>query len=176
MAKKLKFNIWDVEDPESAGMKEKDVKEMWQYLVDTGMVWRLQGWYGRSATNLIKSGVDSNKTDCMVFPDINEEYYSYFIAGLFDGDGSVYKGNKNSIRINLIATMEIILSIEKILMGKFLLKNLYIRKVTENKSNVWKMYLSKDCYAFLDFIYQDKSFEYLSRKKEMYLKYKKKIK
>lgn len=33
--------------------------EAWQYLIDTGLVWELQGWYGRRAKVLIESGVCS---------------------------------------------------------------------------------------------------------------------
>jgi hypothetical protein len=29
----------------------------WQYLVNTGVCWHLQGWYGRTATALIEAGV-----------------------------------------------------------------------------------------------------------------------
>ena len=29
----------------------------WQYLIDTGVVWFLQGWYGRTAHDFIKAGV-----------------------------------------------------------------------------------------------------------------------
>ena len=52
---------------------------------------------------LINLGVTSNKTNVLGFPEIDEKYYSYFIAGLFDGDGSVslYGKNKNSLRMNL---------------------------------------------------------------------------
>lgn len=29
----------------------------WQYLIDTGNVWAMQGWYGRTAAELIKRGI-----------------------------------------------------------------------------------------------------------------------
>ena len=28
----------------------------WQYLIDTGLAWRLQRWFGRTAKNLIDEG------------------------------------------------------------------------------------------------------------------------
>ena len=36
---------------------EEQVIEAWQYLVDTGLAWSLQGWFGRTAAALIEEGV-----------------------------------------------------------------------------------------------------------------------
>jgi len=35
---------------------EDTILSAWQYLVDTGLAWRLQGWYGRTARDLIEAG------------------------------------------------------------------------------------------------------------------------
>ena len=36
---------------------EEQQIEAWQYLIDSGMAWSLQGWFGRTATDLIEQGV-----------------------------------------------------------------------------------------------------------------------
>ena len=33
------------------------VTEAWQHLIDTGLCWQLQGWFGRTAQYLIETGV-----------------------------------------------------------------------------------------------------------------------
>jgi hypothetical protein len=33
------------------------VIEAWQTLIDTGLAWKLQGWFGRNATQLIQDGI-----------------------------------------------------------------------------------------------------------------------
>ena len=35
---------------------EEQVIEAWQHLIDTGMAWQLQGWFGRTAMHLIEEG------------------------------------------------------------------------------------------------------------------------
>ncbi len=36
---------------------EQQIIDAWQHLVNTGTVWQLQGWFGRTATRLIEEGV-----------------------------------------------------------------------------------------------------------------------
>ena len=35
---------------------DEQVLQAWQHLVDTGLVWSLQGWFGRTARQLIDEG------------------------------------------------------------------------------------------------------------------------
>ena len=39
---------------------EQEVIDAWQYLIDTGLCWSLQGWFGRTAESLIEQGVCTN--------------------------------------------------------------------------------------------------------------------
>jgi len=33
-----------------------EIIEAWQHLIDTGLAWQLQGWFGRTAAYLIEEG------------------------------------------------------------------------------------------------------------------------
>ena len=123
-------------------------------------------------SHLLKHGITSNKTNVLNFPKISEEYYSYFIAGLFDGDGSLFIRKNNTIACNLISTKEILSFIDNYLFNKLNIKVLTYNQVTLNKNNVFKRYWYKDAMLFLNYIYQGDSIIYLSRKYNKYVQYK----
>jgi len=39
------------------GESEEQVIEAWQYLLDIGLVWQLQGFFGRTAVAMIQEGI-----------------------------------------------------------------------------------------------------------------------
>lgn len=45
----------DIIEVQTDVSREKEI-EAWQHLVDSGLVWQLQGFYGRTASALIKDG------------------------------------------------------------------------------------------------------------------------
>lgn len=51
-----------VEIAEEGDSSDERFAEAWQYLHDTGLAYRLQGWFGRAAQELIRDGVIIERT------------------------------------------------------------------------------------------------------------------
>ena len=53
--------------------QEEKIVEAWQHLIDTGLCWTLQGWFGRRAIELIEEGIcivkDSNHDNTRTLED-----------------------------------------------------------------------------------------------------------
>lgn len=56
-------NVSDVIDFENGEMDHEDVAEFFQGMINSGVVWQLQGFYGRTAVALIEAG------DCVTADD-----------------------------------------------------------------------------------------------------------
>ena len=53
------FNAVGIAEGFIEAESEEQVIEAWQFLVDSGLAWQLQGWFGRTASQLIEQGVIS---------------------------------------------------------------------------------------------------------------------
>ena len=42
---------------------EDKIIEAWQYLHDTGLAYQLQGWFGRTAQDLLNNGIITNNNE-----------------------------------------------------------------------------------------------------------------
>lgn len=50
---------------EGEGATEQEQLEAWAYLIKTGLCWRLQGWYGRTAQWLIEDKIISKEGEIL---------------------------------------------------------------------------------------------------------------
>ncbi len=50
-------NVAIVEGFDGEEHTEEEILAAWQALIDSGIVWQLQGWYGRTASALIEEGL-----------------------------------------------------------------------------------------------------------------------
>lgn len=46
---------------EGEDASQEDQIKAWAYLIRTGMCWTLQGWFGRTASNMIENGLISRE-------------------------------------------------------------------------------------------------------------------
>jgi hypothetical protein len=51
---------------EGEGATTREQLEAWAYLIKTGLCWSLQGFYGRTATNLIENGYISKDGNLLI--------------------------------------------------------------------------------------------------------------
>ncbi len=51
---------------------EDEIIEAWQHLLDTRLCFQLQGWFGRTARDLVKSGVIEDKENAFGLKKVAE--------------------------------------------------------------------------------------------------------
>lgn len=121
-----------------------------------------------SLTNL---GVVKNKSLVLEFPNINEELYSHFIRGYFDGDGSIYQNkNNNRITITFTSTENFCKKLKEILENKLdIYCGIYESSCHNNITKVASL-SGASAIKLLNWMYADADL-YLQRKYNLYVEY-----
>lgn len=120
--------------------------------------------------DLIKLDCIPNKTFLTKFPNINEEFYSHFIRGLIDGDGSVL--NYKNPLISLTGTEELLYKIDEIIKKTLNLQGCIYKpkKYLKNEKNITYLQYKGffKCKALGEWLYHNSNFK-LKRKYESFL-------
>jgi len=125
-------------------------------------------------TKKLERFINIDKSNNFNLPKIDNNLYPFFLAGMFDGDGSfsIYGNNKNNIKASLISTKECLEQIINLLEINIGLKK---RPTILKHYTTYRFYLYKYSKCFLDYIYNEKfKTLYLSRKYNKYHEYKNK--
>lgn len=119
--------------------------------------------------DLLKLGIMEDKSHKeMRVPQIPEEFYSSFIAGVFDGDGCISKKTTyNYNTVTICGNSKLFLEeIKTILQAN----NVIVTNIRQQKTNLYVLNISsKSRNAFADFIYANREIK-LKRKYERFMK------
>lgn len=123
-------------------------------------------------SHIVNLGITNDKSNTLLFPNIKEEFYPYFIAGLFDGDGCICTKHTGYSCCSLISTKEVLDFIQEILLDKFGIQPQNLLRVSDKCKNVFKISWQnkKDCLLMLNYIYKGNKEMYLQRKYDKYQK------
>lgn len=125
---------------------------------------------------LASKGVIQNKSLKVTFPEwLDKQYYSHFIRGVYDGDGSIYRGYRNEnnqpITVTITATEEFCLSLKEIcrdILG--INAGIYDASCHNGITKVFTLSGRNVAKIFLDWIYTDSEL-FLQRKYDRYINY-----
>jgi hypothetical protein len=129
-------------------------------------------------TQKLTKYIPVNKSENFSMPQIDNKLIPYFLAGMFDGDGSfTLKSKTNYLTANLISTKECLIQIQDYLFLELGIEKTKLLRVTKDSQNVWKLGINSGAMKVLEHIYcdEDKTI-YLTRKVEKLNKIKKHLK
>jgi DNA-binding transcriptional regulator WhiA len=126
---------------------------------------RLQFQDAQIVNSLKKIGCVNKKSLVLMFPKINECFYSHFIRGYFDGDGSINKPEK-SISVSIVGTQQFLEFIHNLLnIPNYKIKH---RQIKHSKEVHISEFSGNDARNFGKFIYNNSTI-CLERKKERFV-------
>ncbi len=119
---------------------------------------------------LSSHGVTPRKTHTSYFPDIEEQYWSHFIRGVFDGDGCISIKSNGSGTFSIIGNKVLIETIQEVLIENCDLKKGKLYHCNNTKDNIVSFGYSRrtDLLVIKDYLYKDCEDLFLTRKKEKF--------
>jgi len=119
--------------------------------------------------DLAKYGVIEAKSHKSYFPDIPEKFYSHFIRGVFDGDGSICCNNK-TIKFSITGNIDLIQKIQEILIKECNLNKTKLYNSPKHPKNIVTMqnHIARIYYNLYNYLYKNSDNIYLKRKKEKF--------
>lgn len=134
--------------------------------------YRLLLFSSRICDSLAKHGLVPNKSLILEFPEIRQDLLPHFIRGMFDGDGSVYRGKKcTKFTLTITSTYSFCNKLKEIVCNTIDI-NCHIYDAS-NHNGVTKVFTvsgGKQVKKFLDWIYCDADL-FLQRKYDRYIDY-----
>jgi len=117
--------------------------------------------------DLLKFGLSPNKSLIIKFPKIPKKYFSYFLRGYFDGDGSIMLRNKYEVRIVFTSgSLDFLKSLAIMLSDDLGVK---LQKVYNSHRSYQLCYRTYESLDVLKFIYKDKlNGLYIKKKYKIY--------
>lgn len=124
------------------------------------------------SSKLADLGMTPNKSLQLRFPTIlQKNYYSHFIRGYFDGDGSI-PSNQDDMHVSLVSTLDFCQVVQKILKEELNVNSsIYLCHKKDSPTRTLSIAGRIQTKRFLDYLYKDADL-YLERKYVLYqLKY-----
>lgn len=138
--------------------------------------WGLNITSKQITTDLLRLGIDNDKTNNLEFPAyLKEELIPHYLRSFYEGDGtisySMYKNNTQiKFALNVIATRPFILTLQKILKDKIEIESqILIDRKIKNGNIVLRFAGKLNALKFFNYVYKDASFV-LKRKFTKFLK------
>ncbi len=115
--------------------------------------------------DLIQYGITKGKSHNAFFPDIPEEFYSHFIRGVFDGDGSIFIKTYKSGTFGICGNKPLLEKIRNVLIEKCSIPIQSVYQPNKDKGFVKLQVTKKDSILKIrDFLYKDCKNLYIARK------------
>ena len=145
---------------------------------NSGRAWQIQIGHQEICKDLLALGIMPRKSHRLGPIQVSDKYFSDYIRGFFDGDGTVYIYEVNKtpqIKAELISTSHPFLKELNLRLCKNLRihpKSIHEKSIGEKMTMYGTCFYIDDCERLADLMYQENPILYLKRKRQIFEKWK----